>query len=48
MIKLPKKAYPKDPNQLAKFIVDLATGEGNENKQLPEPQPAKKKKSTKK
>jgi len=31
MIKMPKR--PRDPNQLAKHIIDLATGEASERKE---------------
>jgi len=44
MAKKARPARPKDTNQLAKRIADIATGEITEQK-IPAPKPAKKKAS---
>jgi hypothetical protein len=43
-----KKTRPRDINQLAKFIVELSTGEITEKKQLSTVKPVKSKKQDKK
>ncbi len=42
------KAYPKDTNQLAKFIVDLAIGEDTDKPVSPDTKPISKKKNVNK